>query len=181
MLIGGTLAHGVMELNGAEAWLWIVDLPLAAVILHLAVRWGLTRSFGVRLLAVLHISLLVLALALTVSGVLSLAVFAGALPRTGLAPVHLIAIGYFSSMLIAMVSRVSLGHSGRPLEADTLTWVCYFGVIASALTRAAAEFVPQAALGAVMLAAGLLWLAAFGAWAWRYVPMYLAPRVDAIR
>jgi uncharacterized protein involved in response to NO len=176
-LIVGTLAHGVIELNAAAAWLWIVDLPLAVVILHLALRWGLTRSRGVRLLAVLHISLLVLTLALAVSGVLSLAVLAGALPRVGLAPVHLIAIGYFSSMLIAMVSRVSLGHSGRPLEADTLTWLCYFGVIASALTRAAAEFVPQAALGGVMLAAGLLWLAAFGAWAWRYVPMYLAPRV----
>jgi uncharacterized protein involved in response to NO len=178
-LIGGTLAHGVMELTGAEAWLWLVDLPLAAVILHLALRWGLTRSIGVRLLAVLHISLLVLTLALAVSGGLSVAVFAGALPHTGLAPVHLIAIGYFSSMLIAMVSRVSLGHSGRPLEADTLTWVCYFGVIASALVRAATEFVPQAMLGGVMLAAGLLWLGAFGAWAWRYVPMYLAPRIDA--
>jgi uncharacterized protein involved in response to NO len=97
----------------------------------------------------------------------------------GLAPLHLVVIGYFSSMLIAMVSRVSLGHSGRPLEADALTWVCYFLVIAAALVRAAAEFVPHQALGGFMLAAGLLWLAGFGAWAWRYVPMYLGPRVDA--
>ncbi|MGZ8157116.1 MAG: NnrS family protein, partial [Burkholderiales bacterium] len=81
------------------------------------------------------------------------------------------------SMLIAMVSRVSLGHSGRRLEADTLTWVCYFGVIAAALVRAAAEFAPAQAMGSFMIAAAVLWLTAFGAWAWRYVPMYLAPRV----
>ena len=114
-----------------------------------------------------------------VSGALSLAVWAHALPRLGFAPTHLIVIGYFSSMLIAMVSRVSLGHSGRRLEADTLTWTCYLAVIASALLRASAELVPPPGLGSLMLAAGLLWLAAFGAWAWRYVPMYLAPRVDA--
>jgi uncharacterized protein involved in response to NO len=179
VLIAGTLAHGAIELTGSERWLWLVDLPLAAIVLHLAFKWGLARSFGIRLLAVLHISLAVLAFALFVSGGLSLAVWAGALLRIGLAPIHLVVIGYFSSMLIGMVSRVSLGHSGRALEADTLTWLCFFGVIASALTRAAAEFVPQPALGAFMIGAALLWLAAFGAWAWRYVPMYLAPRVDA--
>jgi uncharacterized protein involved in response to NO len=179
LLIGGTLAHGVLELARMEASLWIVDLPLGALVLFLALKWGLARSFRVRLLAVLHISLAVLAFALMVSGVLSLAVWAGAWPRLGLAPLHLVVVGYFSSMLIAMVSRVSLGHSGRPLEADTLTWVCYFLVIASALVRAAAEFVPHQALGGLMVAAGLLWLAGFGAWAWRYVPMYLGPRADA--
>jgi uncharacterized protein involved in response to NO len=177
VLIAGTLAHGIIELAGSQAWLWVVDLPLAIVVLHLALKWGLSRSLRVRLLAVLHISLAVLALALFVSAALSLAVFAGALPHMGLAPVHLVVIGYFSSMLIGMVSRVSLGHSGRPLEADTLTWACYLTVIASALVRAAAEFVPQDAIGAFMVGAGVLWLAAFGVWAWRYVPMYLAPRV----
>jgi uncharacterized protein involved in response to NO len=156
-----------------------VDLPLAAIVLHLAFKWGLAKSFRVRLLAVLHISLVVLAFALAVSGALSVAVWTGALPRIGLAPIHLIVIGYLSSMLVAMVSRVSLGHSGRKLEADTLTWLCFFGVIAAALMRAAGEFVPQPALGAFMIGAALTWLAAFGAWAWRYVPMYLAPRIDA--
>lgn len=178
--IACTLAHGVIDLVRLDAWLWVVDLPLAAAILHLAFKWGLARSMRVRLLAVLHISLAVLAFALVVSGVLSLAVLAGARPLVGLAPLHLIVIGYFSSMLIGMVSRVSLGHSGRPLEADALTWFCYLGVIAAAFARAAAEFVPQPALGVLTVGAALLWVAAFGAWAWRYVPMYLSPRVDAV-
>ena len=83
-------------------------------------------------------------------------------------------------MTLGMVSRVSLGHSGRALEADTLTWTCYLGVLAAAALRAAAEFLPgTSARAIVMFGAAVVWLAAFGVWAWRYIPMYVMPRVDA--
>ena len=176
-LIGGTLAHGVLTLADAQGWLWLVDLPLAALVITLTRKWGLARSRGVRLLAVLHIALAMLAFALAVSGAASLAVLLGYASGIGLAPLHLVVIGYFASMLIAMVSRVSLGHSGRPLEADALTWNCFIGVIAAALLRAGAEFAPAAASGTLTFAAGVVWLIAFGAWAWRYVPMYLTPKI----
>ncbi len=179
-LIAGALAHGMLELRGAQHLLWLVDLPMAFAVAVLAWRWGLTRSLGVRLLAVLHLSLAVLALAFLLSGVLSLAVAAGTLSRVGLAPLHLLVVGYFSAMVLGMVSRVSLGHSGRALEADALTWTCYRGVLLAAALRAAAEFLPGSTAGStLMLAAAFVWLASFGAWAARYVPMYLRPRVDA--
>src|SRR4029079_3389246 len=157
--------HGVLQVRGAESLLWIVDLPLALVVLHLTLRWGLGKHGPVRLLAVLHISLAMLALALLLCAVLSVAVAAAALERVGLAPLHMLVIGYFSAMAIGMVSRVSLGHSGRPLEADALTWSCYLGVIGAAILRAAAELVPAVATPALMLAAAVLWLLSFGAWA----------------
>jgi uncharacterized protein involved in response to NO len=178
-LIAGALAHGALELGGVQHLLWLVDLPMALVVGVLAYRWGLTRSLGTRLLAMLHLSLAVLSAAFLLSGALSLAVAAGALPRIGLAPLHLLVVGYFAAMVMAMVSRVSLGHSGRALEADTLTWTCYRGVLLAATLRAAAEFMPAGTVGAtLMLGAAILWLASFGAWATRYVPMYLTPRVD---
>ena len=178
-LMAGALLHGVLQMRGAESLLWIVDLPLALVVLHLTLKWGLAKHGGVRLLAVLHISLAMLALALLLSALLSMAVAAGALAHIGLAPLHMLVIGYFSAMVIGMVSRVSLGHSGRPLEADALTWNCYLGVVGAAILRAAAEVTPAAAMPTLMLAAAVLWLLAFGAWALRYVPMYLSPRIDA--
>ena len=178
-LMAGAILHGVLQLRGAESALWAVDLPLALVVLHLALRWGLVKHGRVRLLAVLHISLAMLALALLLSAVSSIAVAAGALGRVGLAPLHLLVVGYFSAMAVGMVSRVSLGHSGRPLEADALTWNCYLGVLAAALLRAAAELTPSAAMATLMLGAAALWLLSFGAWALRYVPMYLSPRIDA--
>lgn len=178
-LMAGAILHGVLQMRGAESLLWIVDLPLAFVVLHLTLQWGLAKHGGVRLLAVLHISLAMLALALMLSALLSMAVAAGALAQIGLAPLHMLVIGYFSAMVIGMVSRVSLGHSGRPLEADALTWSCYLGVPGAAILRATAELTPSAAMAPLMLAAAVLWLLSFGAWALRYVPMYLSPRIDA--
>jgi uncharacterized protein involved in response to NO len=179
-LMGGVVAHGAIQLLGSQSFLWIVDLPLAALIVYLALRWGLGRHGSVRLLAMLHIPLVVLACAFALYGVLSVVVASGDMAAVGLAPLHLLVIGYFSSTVIGMVSRVSLGHSGRPLAADTLTWTCYIGMIVCAVVRAGTEFAPTAeTASALMLAAAAIWLAGFGVWAWRYVPMYLHPRVDA--
>jgi uncharacterized protein involved in response to NO len=180
VLIGGALAHGALELAGAQTWLWIVDIPLAFAVGFLARKWGLGKSNGVRLLAVLHISLGILAGAFLLYGLQSAALAAGFALNVMLAPLHMLTIGYLAAMTLGMVSRVSLGHSGRPLEADTLTWSCYLGVLLCAALRVAAEFQAGTGLGgALMAASALAWLAAFGVWAARYVPMYVTPRIDA--
>lgn len=179
-LIAGTLLHGVLSANRRDELMWIADLPLAVIVLHLALRWGLGRSAGVRLLAVLHVSLAMLAAAFLLYAALSAGVALGYVATIGLAPLHLAVIGYFASMLLGMVSRVSLGHSGRALEADALTWACYLAVLAAAVLRAVAELARASPAGPwVMLGAAAVWLAAFGVWTWRYVPMYLSPRADA--
>ncbi len=49
------------------------------------------------------------------------------------------AIGYFAAMTVAMVTRVSLGHSGRALEADRLSWFGFLGLIATGAVRALAD------------------------------------------
>ena len=180
VLLGGALAHGAVEIYGAPGLLWIVDLPLSVVIARLAWKWGLASGLRVRLLAVLHMSLAVLAAAFLLSAALSIALASGEIARIGLAPIHLLAIGYFAAMTLGMVSRVSLGHSGRALEADAWTWRCYLGVLAAALLRVAAEFTMGTDVGRVMMvAAAMTAFASFAAWAWRYVPMYVSPRVDA--
>jgi uncharacterized protein involved in response to NO len=179
-LMAGVLLHGVLQLRATEGLLWLVDFPLAAAVAFLAWKWGAARSASVRLLAVLHISLGVLAAAFALSGALSLAVAGGVWDRIGLAPLHLLVIGYFAAMALGMVSRVSLGHSGRALEADALTWTCYLGVLVAAGLRVAAEFTLGSSAGTVlMIAAAVAWLVSFGVWAAHYVPMYLTPRVDA--
>ena len=114
---------------------------------------------------------------------MSLGAAAGALDRVNLtAALHLLVIGFFAAMTLGMVSRVTLGHSGRPLVADGVTWSCYLGVLAAGLLRVLAELpLAPSARSYLLVATGLVWLAAFGVWAWRYVPMYLSPRVDARR
>lgn len=179
-LISACTAHLALEMAGAYAWLWPFDLAMALWVAYLATKWGLGASFRVRLLTMLHTSLVVLAAALGLYAVQSLALSVGYPGLLGLAPLHLLGIGYFSAMTLGMVSRVSLGHSGRSLQADTLTWRCFLGVLAAAALRLGAE-VPglpgQTGLYLNVLA-GAMWLAVMVPWAASYIPLYLRPRAD---
>jgi uncharacterized protein involved in response to NO len=178
VLLAGSIGHGFLDLTGARTMLWLVDVPMAAIVLYLTQRWGLRRGLTVPLVAMLHLALLGLALSLLLFALQSLALLAG-ITVLGLAPLHVLTIGYFSAMVIGMASRVSLGHSGRPLVADQLTWYCFLGVLAATAVRIAGELPGLASLGWVLMPlAAAMWLGCFGLWAWRYVPMYLQPGVD---
>lgn len=180
LLITLSIAHGTLGVVGWHGWVWLVDLPFAAAVLWLAWRWGITGAMKVRLLAVLHVSLAVLAGALLVSAGLSLALLNGYIANVGLAPLHLTTIGYCAAMTLGMSSRVSLGHSGRALAADALTWRCYLGLLGVASLRVIAESAQGSeAVRYLLVAAALLWLLSMGIWASRYAPMYVRQRVDA--
>ena len=180
LVVAGAFAHGALEIAGAWRWLWVVDAPLAGIVLVAALRWGLARCFAARLLAVLHLSLAGLAAALALYAAQSAALAATGTAILGTGPLHAMTIGYFSAMAVAMVSRVSLGHSGNALVADGWTWAAFWGLLLTAAVRVLAE-VARAAPALwppLILASGLLFLAFFGLWAARYVPVYLRPRAD---
>jgi uncharacterized protein involved in response to NO len=128
----------------------------------------------------LHVSLTVLAAALAFSAVASLATLAGHAGLFGRGPLHLLGIGYFAAMTVAMVSRVSLGHSGRALEADEWTWYGFLALIGVGLVRALADFAPLAGTPrtALLGLAAVAWIVVTGSWAARFVPLYLRPRAD---
>lgn len=178
VMLAACLGHGTLSLAGQYDWLWLTDLPLATLTLWFTSRWGIARSFGVRLLAMLHIAFVWSALAFTLSGLDSLAGWLGlGLGGSfGLAPLHALAIGFFGSMLIGMASRVSLGHSGRGLVADGYTWALFWLVQLTCLIRMLPDLV--GAPYALIIASAVLWLATFVPWAVRYAPIYWRPRAD---
>lgn len=180
LLMAAAAVHFALELAGARAWLWLVDAPMAAWVAFLAVKWGLKGSFRARLLVMLHLTLVAGAVALALYALDSLATAAGYAGALGLAPLHALTIGYFAATTVAMVSRVSLGHSGRALAADPLTWWAFLGMLATAGMRTVADlwFMPPALRLWLSVAAAVLWFAVFLAWATRYVPLYLRPRAD---
>jgi len=176
VLVGASFAHGALAMVDVGAWAWPADLLAAGTAFWLSWRWQLRRSFEVRLLAMLHLGFLWLGVAWLLSGVQSLLHLAG-IEALGLAPLHALAVGYFATMTLAMASRVTLGHSGRPLVADRLTWLLALGLHAVATVRVLADLLPvgQPVLLAI---AGLGWLAVFIPWAVRLVPLYLTRRAD---
>ncbi|HRH81966.1 MAG TPA: NnrS family protein [Thiobacillaceae bacterium] len=178
-MVGACLAHAALEIAGLAAWTWLADLPLAALAVWFLTRWGIARGLRAeRLLAMLHIAFVWAVLAFLLHGLDSLAAWLGSDWGMGLAPLHALGAGFFASMLLAMASRVSLGHSGRPLKADGLTWGLFWLVQASALARMLPDLAAGYGLPWLYYLAALLWLLAFAAWAWRYAPFYWRPRAD---
>jgi uncharacterized protein involved in response to NO len=177
VLLGGMALHAALDLGGASHLLWLADLPMAAVALYLSVLWGFRRSFQVRLLAVLHVGFAWLGLSLALYALQSFIQFSLGQYVLGFAPLHALTIGYFSSMVLAMVTRVTLGHSGRNLEADATTWLLFLGFQFTALFRVLGDF-PLPGSTHFYLAAALIWLACFILWGAKHIPMYLRPRVD---
>jgi uncharacterized protein involved in response to NO len=176
VLVNGSIAHGVLAFGGLDAWTWVVDLPMAVATGSLAVRWGLSQSFANRLLAMLHVGFAWLAVAYFMHALQSLLRLAG-IEALGLGPAHALTIGFLASTTVAMVSRVSCGHSGRTLAADRVTWAAFWLVQAAAVARAGADLWPSA-YGRLILAAVALWAVGFAAWSWRYLPIYLRARAD---
>lgn len=169
------LLRGLLEASPGHAWL--ASVPLLALAVTCALKWHPRRPIEVRLLAVLHLALLWLpvGIALAVAGDVATAL--GYPGLVGRAPLHALGMGFVGGMLVAMVTRVTLGHSGRPLAMPTADWRLFLGLQAATLLRLAAEFLPATGPWLSVLAAAA-WFGLLAAWALRQLPVYFAPRAD---
>jgi len=174
---------GGLALGGGAEMGWLAPGPLALALaaasltlLALALRWGLAQSLegdSRRLLAMLHSGFVWLGLALGLQAA-SQALLALGHGGLGAAPVHALALGWLGCTLIAMVTRVAAGHSGRPLAIDRLGWSVYRLLQLGVLLRVAA------ALGwaAGLLPAAVIWAAVTATWGWRHSAWLGRARVD---
>ena len=157
---------------GAGGWAGVVSL-IAAVLQ--AVRlggWNPWATRGHPILWVLQLAYLWIPLGLAL---LALTQF-GVLPRS--AGVHALAIGATGGLIIGMITRTALGHTGRMLIAGRIETAAYALVLIAALVRVlTVGFFPVAQFGGVH-AAATLWSIAFLLYLWRYAPYLWYARVD---
>jgi uncharacterized protein involved in response to NO len=173
----------------AGLWLWpwpvalrvaqvAVETPAAALLLWLALRWGLVQSLRVRLLAMLHLGFLWLGIALALAAVShALQAATDGTLSLGLAPQHALTMGFFGSTLLAMATRVASGHAGRTLAADDLAWRLFWLLQVAVVSRVAAALWPASA-GPLTMLGVLAWAAATVGWALRYGRWFGRPRAD---
>jgi uncharacterized protein involved in response to NO len=172
-----SLALSRALLESAPRFAWLATVPMAALALACALRWRPSAKSEARLLHVLHISFAWLPLGLVLAAIADLAAALGTPGLLGRAPLHAIGLGFLGGMLMAMVTRVTLGHSGRPLMLDRLTWRLFLTVQAAAGLRVAAEFLPHAAAW-LSSSAAIVWLIAILWWSALNLPVYFRPRAD---
>jgi uncharacterized protein involved in response to NO len=148
-------------------------LALAGM-LHLVrlARWAGGRTGAEPLLWVLHAGYAFLPV-----GALALAA-ATLLPDLfgAAAAQHVWMAGAIGLMTLAVMTRATLGHTGRELTAGAGTTMLYLALVAAVVVRLAAGLWPMAA-PALHGFSGLAWIAAFGGFASLYGPLLLGPRL----
>ena len=163
----------VLALTGVALMVWTLrpDLSLAEVtcgVAGMAQTWRLSRWSGRHTLAeplvwVLHAGYACLPLGF-------FAVAAGAfLPAMAPAAQHVWMAGAVGLMTLAVMTRASLGHTGRPLHATWPITAIYASLIIAVVARFVAGALPEAAWP-IHLAASV-WIAAFTGFAAVYWPI----------
>lgn len=172
-------AYGPVGTPAATTWMLLrgtLELATGGVLLWLACVWGLVQSLKNRLLAMLHIGFLWLGLAYLLGGVAQWLGWWQGAPVLGLGVLHAVSMGCLASLMLAMVTRVSCGHSGRALVADSLTW-CLFWLLQAATVLRIAAAVPGTPAG-LLLAAALVWAVTMAVWGTRLAGWYGRLRSD---
>jgi uncharacterized protein involved in response to NO len=156
-----------------------VDAALFVLTALCALRWTSLKARGNALLWTLYAGFAWLPVAMLLQTLRDASFLVSGEWALGRAPIHALGMGFFAGMLVAMVTRVTQGHSGRPLAMDRATLACFAGVQAAAVARVGSEIAQSpAAIQWLLLGSVSLWLAAFLVWSIRNGPIYLAPRLD---
>jgi uncharacterized protein involved in response to NO len=127
-------------------------------------RWAGDRTAGERLVLVLHVAYAFVPLGFALAGLAALGLVH---PSAGL---HAWMVGAAGSMTLAVMTRASLGHTGRELVAGLGTQVIYAAIVMAACARVTGALVPGWTF-ALLHVAALAWIAAFGGFAVLYAPV----------
>lgn len=163
------IASMVCATGALLAWIAVPDGPatgaalIASGVLQAArlARWAGDRTWRDRLVFILHVAYAFVPLGFLLVGLASLAIVPAA------AGVHAWTGGAIGTMTLAVMSRSSLGHTGRPLAANRAVQAIYALAVLSALARICASLHPAWGLG-LLHVAGLAWAAAFLGFALAY-------------
>jgi uncharacterized protein involved in response to NO len=176
---GLAYARLLLGTAGALDSLVFLDVALAILAAACAVRWTSIGARGNPLLWTLYAGFAWLPIAMALQACRDASFALTGQWALGRAPIHALGIGFFGSMLLAMVTRVTMGHSGRQLRMSPAALACFAGVQLAAVARVGSELVTApAAIRMLLLGSAVLWLLAFGVWSFGHGGIYLAPRAD---
>ena len=91
--------------------------------------------------------------------------------------IHAVTTGAVAGLMLAMMMRSSLGHTGRQLVASKTDMAAFLLIQCAAIARVIASIVAGETVRFWIVASGLTWALAFLLFAVRYLPMLSRPRM----
>lgn len=163
-------------INGLESFLTVI-FAMGAGLLHLWRMgfWHTLKTGGEPMLWILHVGHLWL-----VAGLLALGLHGFGLIAHASLALHMLTVGCIGSMAIGMMSRVALGHTGRPIVATAPVTLSFWMIQAAAFIRCLGILIQDENYNLWIAGAGILWSLAFTLYLVVYTPMLLGPRSNGM-
>lgn len=155
--------------------------PVAALILVVAclanaariASWCRAEIWAVPLVWSLHLGYLFIPFG---QGLLALHFSGFAVPLS--AGVHALAVGAMGTMILAMISRVSLGHTGRALSVNRAVTASFIFIVIAALLRVLLGVILAISGSAALLSVAVFWSLAYFLFIVNYWKILISPRAD---
>ena len=161
---------GLTQYTLATGILCLISATLHA---YRILRWRIWVTFKVPLVWVLHFSMLFMPIGLAFIGIHFLST-----ALTLSTALHSLTVGLIGGMILAMMARVSLGHTGRALKVSNIMALAFIAIILAALVRTSLIIMlPQYTIQ-LWIVSGLLWCIAFGLFVIFYWPVLTQARID---
>ena len=162
----------------AIAWIAQVPGPLAGALAVAAAIAQATRVLGWMphvtlrkpILWILHLSYAWISVGLFMLGLAAWGL------TTSSAAFHVLTIGSMAGLIIGMITRTALGHTGRPLTAGNSELAMYLLIQAGVIARVLAA--ANVLRSEMLVATAVCWSAAFVLYVFVYAPYLMSPRVD---
>ena len=171
----------VLSAAALAAWTFLPErtetgaMLLAVAVLNLLrlLRWAGDRAARDPLVLILHVAYLFVPIGLALAGL------AIVLPETipTAAAIHAFGVGAIGCMTLAVMTRATLGHTGRELQAGAGVCAIYAAIVGAALLRIVAAFAPAETM--LLHASATLWAGAFLGYVALFGGMLLRPRLRA--
>jgi uncharacterized protein involved in response to NO len=171
--LGLMAAAGLGWVAGLQGWpmALLAGLAGAASLWRLA-GWQPQRTLGKPLLWILHLGYAWIGIGFLLLGLASVAV------GTASTAFHALAVGSMAGLIMGMMTRTTLGHTGRMLVSKRSEPVMYGLIQAGALLRVAAGFAPAPWRDGALLLSALCWSLSFALFIAVYAPYLWRARID---
>jgi len=136
-------------------------------------QWQSLRTMRMPIVWILHLGYVWLPIGLALK---AWALFGG--PLVTAHWLHAFTLGPIATMIVAVMTRTSLGHTGRELNLHPLTIAAYGLLAAATIVRVLAPAWPGASYLVVVAISAALWAGAFAAFLWVYAPILVGPKFE---
>jgi len=157
-------------------WAGIVAALAAVAQAYRLSQWQSLRTLRLPIVWILHLAYAWLPIGLALK---AWSLLGG--PAVAANWLHALTVGAIATMIVAVMTRTSLGHTGRPLVLHRLTFVAYLLLALATLVRVVGPALPGVSYITIIVTSAALWAGAFSLFLWVYFPILTRPRVTETR